>query len=1390
MAALRKPHRIAVLVPELTVEGGDPALASAAGLLVWIAVIETCQRHPGLAVFDAEATPLTSRDGHLVPRDAEPGAEPGDPSWPAWAAARRDELIWLELALVKAGAVRLHAVARGGRRERFEATAAARTIGDRIHQVIERWLAARGLPALPRRFEACDAADLVAQARVLAPVLAEQARVHVEAEHRAGSVDAGAAERDTAPGTGGEEITPGGVGARGPGTPAGPGRGAPAARPAQSQAGKLTAALRIPALRLLELACDDDVGALILASDPDHPQALLGRFRASAAHGRDIKLLRRIIASAPGWAVPYGELIGGASLAAGQTPPTELEAVAAAGMAALCRPDLLDAIETAADRLDGHGRTDEGIRLLERAVARDPDAPAPHLALVQLHRRTGRPGAWLVEARAAQRRHGCPDARLPWYPDQIQIDLAASDALLATGRLGEAIALRASRLAGREPSWPRHARILTSWQSDAALAARCYAREGYLRGDPARTIAGCARVPPGDGFEVQALLEALVATGRDDSVVLAWAQHGLGRELAEPVARLAAARCLLAAGHWRRGVEELWRVELTQPGRDEHTEIARCGRLLATAPLAVLEAAIGERVAAGAVTLARRMARDVADFVPGAHTSLLVLRALGKLTPLELDPAWFAGLPADTAARRAIDAVFAEAAAVRAGGDPDGTAAGGSGRGIDPLELQARADRLVNRWLAAVFGAVDGDAQGDTGSAVIAEAAAYAAAHALVRYLVATTGPPTPLAGGYRTVAGEALALVRRHAGALGDRTAHGVLGALDPVLRRVDRWLGSAWLGTVERSCAIDERAGGDTEGFVAPHAIVAARILGPEETALLAASVARLVRDRPDGWAAAVVAQASRLAAHTGVAGVAELAAAVAWQLAAGELERDDAIDLLYTACYLGEGVTAEPCVHAARVLFAAGRGPAAFAMLCAGLAAADPAWRTAQLVQLAEPWRQAVLDVPLDLDLVLAELVAALAHGEPTRAEKLGRFAIALDPRNPELHRNLGVALARQGKLPDALHHLVRGAPGHATELLAGVLAAAGRLADALAVLDHAQRSHARAEHWLTHAGIARAARDSRRAADAYAQAYRLEPAALGPAQLSAYAGVLDELGDHATCEAIATQLLRTAGDDLTWKTWAWAHLACAHAGQGKRGEAKSFAQWAVDHNPVADHAAGFAAILARVTADAPVAAPPAAPPSPAREPVFAQLDAGELTAARAWLGDPSWRVRRAALIAARWRASWENDVEVAPRARAASLAILADTVGAVDREAAAARVVALAIREQAQFAREPAARLGDQLSRAEFERGAAPGEPTAPAVHADRVVVPGSQISRVSDYVALLDSLAALPPSEALARFSLDEPAYLAVAAAWAAAITGDPGLAAAIAAGLARPSASE
>ncbi len=199
---------------------------------------------------------------------------------------------------------------------------------------------------------------------------------------------------------------------------------------------------------------------------------------------------------------------------------------------------------------------------------------------------------------------------------------------------------------------------------------------------------------------------------------------------------------------------------------------------------------------------------------------------------------------------------------------------------------------------------------------------------------------------------------------------------------------------------------------------------------------------------------------------------------------------------------------------------------------------------------------------------------------------------------------------------------------------------------------------------------------------------------------------------------------------------------------------------------------------------------------REPIFAMIEAGDHAAAALVVSAPlaSWRVRRAALAAARFREPPDNLVDVTPRARAASLATLADTVGLVDREAVIARALALEIREQAYFARDPVPPLGERMTRDAFHaelraRGGAAVEPVVvvapPPPFVDRVVIAGGKVARASDYIALLRDLAALDPRDALAQFSLDDASFLEVARAWAAALEADPSLASLIAAGLAQ-----
>jgi hypothetical protein len=184
------------------------------------------------------------------------------------------------------------------------------------------------------------------------------------------------------------------------------------------------------------------------------------------------------------------------------------------------------------------------------------------------------------------------------------------------------------------------------------------------------------------------------------------------------------------------------------------------------------------------------------------------------------------------------------------------------------------------------------------------------------------------------------------------------------------------------------------------------------------------------------------------------------------------------------------------------------------------------------------------------------------------------------------------------------------------------------------------------------------------------------------------------------------------------------------------------------------------------------PSVLPPEAAhRDPAFAPLDSGDFEAAAARIADPSWRIRRAALVASRFRTAAYDTSPVPARARAAAARVLADSAGAVDAEAVRCRVLALEIRAQTHFARDPLPQL--------------PEARPAARPFVDRVVVPNTRVARVGEYVALLRDLAALPPREALAQFDLDDAGYLETAKAWAAAIDADPTIATMISIGLAK-----
>ncbi len=1287
---MKMPKRIAILLPELHSDT-EPAVRRAAELILWGALNEAAALHHELAVADIGETWLDRRDGQLSPHG---GARTTADENAQFSQKRRDEIVYVEAALDKPGVVRLHMLSSSGERSSFEAL--GQNLGEQIGRALSAWLHAGELDELPRPLDHFSADDLLSAARALSTAL--EAAQKPEA-----SMD--------------------------------------------SLVEKLAPTLKLPALRVLGLTIDGDATPHLAALDPLHSSARLAEYRMKAERGqRDWSLLRQIVATTRGWATPWLELKNDPK---DPTSPSRLEALGAAGMAVFLDPERRLASEQLADALGNDRRRDEALRASARGVALHDDEPQAHIGMLDRYLSTERLGDWLRAAHRAGWMHGCPmDSPYPWTGNQVTIDLCVSSALMNNGRLDEAIALRKNRLELASGNWARAQKTLDDWRKNPKFVAWCYAREGYARGEDARTVEGFSRIEPGDGVDIGMFLDALVATGRERDVPYAWAQFGLGRRFNTTYARLSAARTLFCAGEWKMGIEELFAFELQFPSRDDHAAVAHAARLLTAAPRDVLDGAIAERTREGAHTLARALDRTIADFTGRSPLP-------PPARPIPFDPGWLAHFAADTRSRAAIDSLFAETV------DGDGDA-------------QLRADHLVNRWNQVVF--VEASSEDKPN---LAQAIAYAAAQALSRYLALTTQAPTVLAGACRTVAAESLQALHALHSELREADLSAVLHALDPLIGHVDERLVEHWLAALERALRLDERWQGRMQAPVG----VAAHLFGPDSLAHMSLHAAELVRDKPEGWAAETATLCARLTWLTGRTGVDE------WSLAV-EMLGGDTVDALLTCAAIARWRVRSPAVRAARALFGAGNKEAAFRVLVDGVGAENDGYKDPAVLALEEPWTRSGLDVPFGFKEAVTQAFDLGQKSQPAQAARVLSWPCALDSNNAEAQRNLGLFLAQQNKVFEALERLIRATRDQGTQLCAGILYQAGHVPSALAVLDYASRWYLRADQWLTYGGIVYGAMDNPRTVRAYSLAWELDPDAFDPSQLNGYAGVLDEVGDYLTCEKIAQKLIDKAGDDPTWISNGALQMACALIGQGRFDEALPYAERAAKTNPLPANAAICQTVLERARTRTKAEVPPPLPPVSTREEWFALMDRGDLKQAAELVQGGNWRARRAGLRASSFRFTSENRIKVTQRGRDAADLVLEDTRGATDLDALVCRTLALTLRAQAAFPRDPVPQLGDRMTReafyAEFRArgGVILGEaPELKPAFVDREVAPHQPIATASAYVALLRDLARLTPKEALAAHHLDEANYLEVAKAWAVVFDADATLWETIASGL-------
>jgi hypothetical protein len=409
-------------------------------------------------------------------------------------------------------------------------------------------------------------------------------------------------------------------------------------------------------------------------------------------------------------------------------------------------------------------------------------------------------------------------------------------------------------------------------------------------------------------------------------------------------------------------------------------------------------------------------------------------------------------------------------------------------------------------------------------------------------------------------------------------------------------------------------------------------------------------------------------------------------------------------------------------------------------------------------------------MSFEKVAAGVFESLQKGDAVRGEKLARWAVAYDPQNSEAHRNLGLALAMQGKVVDALAHLVKGTREQATQILSGVLYQNGKLPEAMDVLDYASRWYVRADQWLTY-GASHTRRWTTRARQgicarvpARSRGVRCDAAQ----RIRRRARRGRRLRDCA--RRVAKHLLRIAGRRSDVATNAWNHLACAYIGSRqvrRRDRCSPNARQATIRCPTTRGVRATLDARARQTKSRPPAHRPTR-----RANRSTRCSRRAITPRGAAPADPTGacaaRAARARVSRSRRKTGRGHARVHAPQRWPFSPIRSARWIAKHCLPAP----VALQIREQAYFARDPVPHLGDRMTREAFYQefrargGVVLGEegPPPPAF-VDRVVVAGGRIERASDYVSLLRDLAQLAPKDALAQFDLDEASYLEVATAW-------------------------
>ena len=859
---------------------------------------------------------------------------------------------------------------------------------------------------------------------------------------------------------------------------------------------------------------------------------------------------------------------------------------------------------------------------------------------------------------------------------------------LDTGRLDEAIALAESALSGVPPElagelgWAR-AR-LEQWRADPGVLATAFAWDGHHAGDPGRVIEGFARGRVASDDDVAILIEALIALGREELAVLAFHHYqGVdgGAPLGDGKARLAGARALILCGDAATALEQIQIVQLRRPQARLEAEINRLYRLAACRNPAEWDAVIRRKIATGAERLARMAARDLADFVPGVSRGVIAA-ALGAQRTFTVDAAAINALVAAVPEAARWSAAIVE----RLAQPPD-----------DTLES---ADRLAQDWWSVLV-PPGKDRDGHAASALLALGIAVA------RYLELSTQPPSPIAGAYRSIATDALHLVRRARYQLTDRAVRGLLELFERCAGAAD-WVRDTWLLRIERALDLDHEHGAMLAVLTQGLPTVSSLLRGDERIGWELRFAFDLAADPSQREPASVMFERAMRATEGGAIAGAWARVLAAAADAASEPVHELLIDPLWLAALAAQHW--EPWTALAATLFAAGRADEGLDVAQRAVGRATAAERPLVIERLRRSWPEvAALDVPLAPAAAHKRGVAALAAPVTLdRAMRCLRWAAAAEPSDTGAVRALATAYARAGKTAEAIRTFAVLDRTDPARLAGHALLDAQRYADAVLAYRYAALRFTRAADWRLLAVAASHADDNEVAMVAF-QKCMAAGGALDADTLAGYVDALGAVGRWKEAEAVADRLIESTEDPVLAAAGYHA-LALALAGQGRFTDAARFAREAIARAPALAKTEEMEETLRCIEARQ---GPPvmAGPEGTVERTAFDALAAGDVALPEQLARDAmSWGLARAALAAAELRRP--DDVGVVPgRVLEAAARMLDRTIAAQAPDAVLCRIRALRIRENAFIQIDPppppAARrmTRDELDERHAERAAA-------------------------------------------------------------------------------------